>query len=250
MRMQKVNVSGKDAAEFLQRVTAGTVRKLEVGSGAAGALLTGQSRVIAQFDLLRVGEREFALFAPVGCAPALADGLEALHFSEELTVELSAEIYSFRRGESPSREGVFRISEDGSWPSAVAGFLAGRLEQGEAAAADWEFARIGAGYPWPTHDWDNNTPALEAALLPAIDRHKGCYPGQEVVELSLNVGHPVRLLLPFEGERSLVAGERVKFEKGEGQVCSVAKMGTKVRALIRLPWAAREMAPEGFQRLG
>jgi folate-binding Fe-S cluster repair protein YgfZ len=234
--LQFLEVGGPDAGEFLHRVTAGTVKGLALGQGRAGMLLNGQSRVLAQFDLLRVEQDRFLLAVPRECTEALMNGLEALHFSENLTMKLlSEEAHAVARPGSARAE-PFAASEQ-EWPSPVPGFLFTR-GKGEIPAG-FEFARVGALIPWPMKEWGAGgvTPALEAGMLPWIDRHKGCYPGQEVVELSLNVGHPVRVLASFEGRGEVEGATSVSEENGT------------LRAIARLPWAKKDQVPPGFSRL-
>ncbi|MGZ3693907.1 MAG: hypothetical protein ACXWQO_06875 [Bdellovibrionota bacterium] len=245
-----IEVEGAGAKEFLDRITAGTVRKLEVGQGSPGLLLNGQSRMIAQFDLLRKSNLLFWLVSPEECAGALAENLERLHFSEELEIRATANQVSVFAG-AGERGRVFSWTSSGDdlfWPSGATGFI---YRTGSSPfPSDWDFARIGAGIPWPILDWDANTPALEAGQLFAIDREKGCYPGQEVVELSLNVGHPVRVMIAVEGDQPLQSGEKIKLlPQGEGSICSVASRGNTTRAFLRVPWAARGSAPANFRKI-
>lgn len=245
-----VKVRGKDAQGFLDRVTAGTVRSVRVGEGAAGALLTGQAKIIAQYDLVRVQELVWWLAAPAACAGALAEGLERLHFAEDIEIELTVrEFTAASAAAGGARAGVFAAGPEG-WASAVPGY---ELRTGRAEPpAEWEFDRIGAGVPWPVVDWEAGaTSALEANMLFAIDRHKGCYPGQEVVERSLNVGHPARVLVAYEGEAELPApGSKIALvPSGEGAMCSAARRGKVVRIFVRVPWNFRGSAPAGFRAL-
>lgn len=249
--LKVIEVAGKDAAEFLNRVTAGTVKKLTVGQGAPGLLLNGQSRMIAQFDLLRT-ENSYWLVSPEECAKALADNLERLHFSEELEIRGLPESVSVVKGEGNAERGKifsWATTEAGKrWPSGAEDFY---FQQSSLPMdPEWDYARIGVGLPWPVIDWDETTPVLEAGHLYGIDREKGCYPGQEVVELSLNVGHPVRVLIAVEGESKLVSGEKIALvPQGEGKICSVAVRGNSTRALVRVPWNAREAAPANFRKI-
>jgi folate-binding protein YgfZ len=252
--MQIVEVRGRDSADFLQRVSAGGVKGVEIGAGRAGLLLNGQSRMIAQFDLLRMEKELYWLAAPEACVAALAAELERLHFSEDLAVTVTE-----RRAGAKGKEGVAR-RENGSfvfhwegsevaWPSPVPGFLFSTAVRGFPEG--WDFARIGELVPWPPADWNATTPALEAGVLPWIDRDKGCYPGQEVVERSLNVGHPARVLVAWEGVRDLHAGENVTLADPAtfGTVTSAAEQNGKVRALVRVPWGQREFLPPGWVRV-
>ena len=245
--MKAIYLKGPDAQDFLPRVTSGLVKGLAVGEGAPGALLTGQSRMIAQFDLLRLGELEFLLAAPAACSAALKAGLEKLQFAEDFLVE-EAGVLSARPSSSGKREGKFLVERGPIWPSPVPGFEYFLSEQ-ESFPEDWDFARIGALFPCP-QDWSPDAPALEAGMLFAVDRFKGCYPGQEVVERSLNVGHPARVLVAMEGKVPLTAGAKVALEEGgEGMVTSTAIRGGICRAFVRVPWAKRESVVAGCKHL-
>jgi folate-binding protein YgfZ len=246
--MRILQVTGKEAGDFLHRVTSGTVKGLATGEGAGGLLLNGQSRIRAQFDLLR-DESGYWLAVPEAGAEVLAEGLEALHFAEELEIRLTEWRVGARSAGGGKRPAKFSFREK-AWPAAVPGYHHYFTESEEPWPADYEFDRIGALVPSPL-DWTPDTPALEAGLLDWIDRYKGCYPGQEVVERSLNVGHPARVLVGFEGPAPLRAGEKVSLDGGgEGLITSVAEREGKFRALARVPWNKREAVPAGFRALG
>jgi folate-binding protein YgfZ len=234
-----IEVKGKDAGDFLHRVTAGTVKGVAVGRGRAGLLLTGQSKVIAQFDLLHTEASSYLLAAPLECAEALVTGLEALHFSEELEIRATDLKAGAERG-GAKREDEFAVT-DLVWPSPVPGFQFS-AKADRAVPPGWDFARIAALVPWPPREWASETVnALEAGMLPVIDRHKGCYPGQEIVELSLNVGHPARVLVAVEGpEDAPWVGD---------SITSSAQENGKRRMLVRLPWARKDFLAAGFSRL-
>ncbi|MGZ3740101.1 MAG: hypothetical protein ACXVB9_12055, partial [Bdellovibrionota bacterium] len=127
------------------------------------------------------------------------------------------------------------------WPSPVPGFRFSAKAPREVPPG-WDFARIGALVPWPGKEWNEGAVnALEAGMLPVIDRHKGCYPGQEIVELSLNVGHPARVLVAVEGaEDAAWVGD---------SITSSAQENGRRRMLVRLPWARKDFLAAGFSRL-
>lgn len=244
--MRALMIEGKDAADFLHRVTAGTVKGLEPGEGAGGVLLNGQSRMIAQFDLLRVGPEAFLAVSPPECFVALVNGLEGLLFAEDLKMEpVALPVGVFPVRQHGDRKSVFAF-EGGFpslvWPAAVPGYALMLGAGGPDLPDSFHFDRIGAGVPWPTTDWDDTTPALEAGVLPWIDRQKGCYPGQEVVERSINVGHPARVLQSVEGAK-------LPENLSPVRLLSYAVQAGVVRALLRAPWNQRAQAPEGFKLL-
>ncbi len=247
--MRITELKGKDSEEFLHRVTAGTVKALKDGEGRSGLLLTGQSKMIAQFELLRFAKDHFLLASPEACTSQLRAGLEALHFSESLEIIPSEKKIGIRECSGAIREEgknfpFFRSGDKFSWNSAVPGF--GFATGVEGIPPDFHFARIAQLYPW-TADWTDATPALEAACLPFIDRFKGCYPGQEVVELSLNVGHPVRVLVAVESPSEI--GETISWDGAQVPVTSRASLKGTHRALARVSWNKKDSLPAGFTRL-
>lgn len=247
--MRIVEVKGKDAAEFLHRVTAGTVRGVEPGQGRAGCLLTGRSLVVATFELLHVESGLFYLVTPEGCATALADGLEALHFSESLEIRVTDLLVGIRECSGATRPAdenftVFRTGDELSWSSSVPGYGFATGVTGEPET--WDYDRISHLVPSPK-DWTAATPALEAGLLPMIDRHKGCYPGQEVVELSLNVGHPARVLISVGSGEPFK--ERIHWSGVEASVTSAAERDGRHAALVRVPWKLKDQIPPGLTLL-
>lgn len=248
--MKLIEVKGPDAQDFLHRLTAGTVKNVGTGEGARGLLLTGQGRMRAQFDLLRIDAQRFWLAAPDACSATLFQELEAKHFSEDLVLRWREEEWGYEEGTVPSGSGgVFPLSHGvtGSlWPSPVSGYR-GALDAGPLPQR-FHFDRIGALVPWPEFDWDENSMALEAGTLPWIDRAKGCYPGQEVIEKSLNVGHPPRVLNAFEGTVAVERGAKLSFDGGgEALVTSVAEWEGVTRVLARVPWAQRAAHLPGFR---
>lgn len=228
--MRALELKGPGASEFLHRVCASQVQKLAVGQGNRGLLLNGQSKMIAQFDLLRVEVQRFLLVAPEECFAELVAELERLHFAEDFESQEILDPYCVAKGESQG-ETEFLFTD--RWPSVVPGFV---LEKGSAEIpAEFHAARIKALVPWPKKDWDSSTNALEAGVLPWIDRYKGCYPGQEVVEKSLNLGHPARVL---------IAVEMTCLEYPEGIVTSFLN-GNPNLALVRVPWKNRSLPAAG-----
>ncbi len=241
---------GSDARDFLHRVTAGTVKKLKASEGAGGLLCNGQSRMIAQFDLLCRNDEDFVLVSPEECFEELKKGLEKLHFAE--SIEMQEMGFAFLRKEAgKERSEIFSWSEEG-WPSAVPGYVyvwrESESPKEDEFPEDYEFDRILAGIPSPK-DWDKDTPALEAGMLLWIDRNKGCYPGQEVVELSLNVGKPARALVVWEGKSSVAPGKIPLEGGGEALLTSVAEKKGRWLCFARVPWKKRDLPAAGFQKI-
>jgi folate-binding protein YgfZ len=247
-------VEGKDSRDFLNRVTASRVKALKPQEGARGFLCAGNSRMIGQFDLLCRGENQFLLAAPEECFSEVCAELERLHFSESLEMKKEGVGFGLSSFEPKADErsvsaAVFswNPSED-RWPTPVAGYSF--VANGSSITESFSFARIGAGYPWPKLDWKSENTALESGMLPWVDRDKGCYPGQEVIELSLNVGHPARSLTAWEGSESIECGALSLPGGQKAEVLSVVKQGQRTRLFLRSPWKLRDEPPKaGFVKI-
>jgi folate-binding protein YgfZ len=88
-----------------------------------------------------------------------------------------------------------------------------------------EARRIAAGIPGHPNELGEHSGPLEAGGMDGITDGKGCYPGQEVIERTLSLGRPPRVLVPVElgshGEVGVLTGES---EKSTGELTSVVTL--------------------------
>ncbi len=63
----------------------------------------------------------------------------------------------------------------------------------------WEYQRITIMMPKFQKEWDFDSMPLNVGFHTWIHRNKGCYPGQEVIERTFNVGHPPLVLVQITG---------------------------------------------------
>lgn len=78
-----VEVSGKEAAEFLNNQTTNDILQIQEGQGVAAALLDRKAQVHAYFSCHRLGG-SFWLFMEKAQIPTLLERLETYHFSEDV----------------------------------------------------------------------------------------------------------------------------------------------------------------------
>ncbi len=259
-------VTGKDAADFLGRLSTADIKKMPPRTVARSAFLTGTAQVIAPADIIRLSSTEFILVTTKDVFPRLEAHLEAMHFSEDLVRASGlAEGAFFFTAEAPAQEHLpiqgaegetifFPVEENIGlfWPTGFPGLNCGICLEGGlpaqmtsgyslASPEDWESIRVAARIPVFGHDWADGARALDVGFLPRIQRTKGCYPGQEVVEKSLNLGHPAKALVvvrlnqgaigAISSPLSLTRGDRV-----QGVLTSFASSG---RGLAVVAWDAR-----------
>ncbi len=265
------SLQGKDAPEYLHRISTVEVSQMPVGGATRALILTGTSTLVAAFLLFRTSKDGFFLICEPSCASLLEKELERLHFGEAWVLKkIEAKGFeSFENFEnfeslenphpSPSSLPIpqadlfpyFSYTLEGnylSWPMPVLGwtccingedFLGGwQLREEEAF---WERLRILCQWPRHHQEWENSTPALQAGFLSWIHREKGCYPGQEVIEKSLNLGKPPKTLVQLTSDQELTPGMILK--KGDlvvGKITSaVSKELGGALALGVVKWSYR-----------
>jgi folate-binding protein YgfZ len=203
-----VEITGPDARDFLNRLTTLNFKKWDPLQTRLGAFLTGKSGVVALgfFQSVAGG---FHLVLPQDTLAAVLEHIELFHFSEKLqSVDRSAEWHLFGVWHAP-------VPVRDAWRSWADPFIDGLVWQKVAAseAADWkkrvaslpvltdvqfDWLRTRSGMPLVGKEVDTSVLVLEGGLERAVDRNKGCYPGQEVVERIFTYGQVNRKLLPVQ----------------------------------------------------
>lgn len=212
-----VEVVGADAAAFLHRLLANTVRALKPGEGNRNLLLSSRGKVLAAFDL-ELDRDSVRLSTQPGAAAGLLGALDTYLFAEKLKLVLRSEISAPLDLAGPKSraiaEGLLGTKlpvEDHAWVEIpfegqqvrattliVAGSPGVRLDGGPllaerlwsalvdggatpAGLAAEDCLRAEATWAEPGVDIDENVYPQEARLERAFSLNKGCYIGQEVV---------------------------------------------------------------------
>lgn len=249
--MRKVSVKGADAMRWLNDLVTAGVERLEEGGAARSLLLTPTGRVRAYFHVARTSAGYLLIQDP---GHAAVDGLLAPYVlssdvtMDDVTGELailslsgSAEPLpgAIPVGPSLLGRGVDLFLPAGGLPAARDALAAaGFVPVGQEAVEVWRIAhgvaRFGA-------DFGEGSLPAEAGLEAVIDLAKGCFLGQESVARVRNLGHPPRTLLHVTAPAPVRAGEDVVADGSPvGVVTSVATLGGKTFALVRVGWEARE----------
>ncbi len=212
-----IEVVGADAATFLHRLLANTVRTLKSGEGNRNLLLSSRGKVLAAFDLELESDR-VRLSTEPGATAGLLKALDTYLFAEKLRLvdrtELSAPLELAGAKAKEIAESLLNTklpAEDHAWIDVacaehtvrasrlvVAGSPGVRLDGGPLAApylwrallergatpagiAAEDCLRAEACWAQPGVDIDENIYPQEARLERAFSLTKGCYIGQEVV---------------------------------------------------------------------
>jgi len=214
----RLEVSGPEAAAFLQRLLANDVRAVPVGGGQRNLLLDAKGKVLFDFELYRVEDARFVLSVAPGRAAALRAALERYHFSEKVVFADSSAEYAPLLLVGPRSAALAQQvlgcevpDEEYRWTEAQflerpviaartrafgsrairlvlrpdqAPALWSALRAAGAAAAGIvvrDCLRVEAGVALAGEDVDETVYPQEARFEDAFSLTKGCYIGQEVV---------------------------------------------------------------------
>jgi len=239
-----VEVRGRDARDFLNRITTNAVKKMQPGDVLHNLLLGGDGRLVAETHTVCKGTEDFLLVAAAGLREALLEQLDRFLFAEQVEIrDMSDEVRS-ARVISDAVSGLINgtLLQHFVHPKADASSMAAtvwstegdtayrHLQEILGAPADeekYELVRIQLGEPAWGKDLSGTTIPLEAGLKDAIDFTKGCFPGQEIVARIENLGHPANMLVGLRIAAEQVAEGAPIFvgEKQVGRVTSVARLG-------------------------
>ena len=237
-----VRVGGADAAAFLQGQISQDVDTVAPGESAWSLVLAPQGKVVAWFRLTGLQDGGFLLDLDAGFAPALVARLERFKLRVDATFET---LHGWRmlsvRG-APQTADLDPMSLD-SVPAETRAKVAWHGFEGIdllgpevappsglvlAGDAEWEAARIRAGWPAMGRELTERTiPAEIAGLLEAsVSFTKGCYTGQELVaridSRGGNVPRPLRLL-EIDTDAGVAPGARIVVDgKAVGEITSAA----------------------------
>ncbi|NBX67976.1 MAG: hypothetical protein EBR01_03305 [Proteobacteria bacterium] len=274
-----VEVQGKDAQDYLQRMTTVQFKSLGTQSVAHGAFLNGRGGVVVLGMFRRLGPDAFQIFVLNDLKQKLMEHIEQFHFaesfavrdlSEDLTVMgcwsrdgqlasslgISAELKSLELQslETLGPEGVvWRDVRRSSlyWmivkrPLAST-FIQNCIKNGHFILGLhlYEYFRIQSGMPDPGEELSEKDIILEGNFEEAVARNKGCYPGQEVVERIFTYGQVNRKLLRVEGISD--SGELFSLpqiikqgEKEVGTVVACEKSPTNDTAAVGLMYVRKD----------
>lgn len=244
-----LRVTGADRVDWLQGLVTNDVRLAVPGVRLYAAWLTPQGRMITDLWLVAT-EAALLLDVPAGLAPALAARLDALVFSEDVTVTNVSDTVPVTefigadeaRGVSASGVSVGSavygrpsVVVYGPWLAVVDEQQLHRLHEARPSGHEvLDVLRIEAGVPAFGIDIDTETIPLEAGLESrAISFTKGCYVGQELIVrvTQRGGGRVVRHLAGLQLDRPLSPGMPLPRDVQVG--------GRSIGRLTSLAWSPR-----------
>jgi folate-binding protein YgfZ len=219
-----VRVSGRDAADYLQRMVSNDVQALPVGGSCDALLLTPKARVIAPLRVWRRDEDDYLLLTEPELGARVERELLRTRFAARVEVAPEEHTSTVVFG-----EGLDGIPCPDYGEPAVEVLDADHVA--EAVPDDeLELLRIRAKTPRYGREIDDRVLPAEAGLVERnVSFTKGCYPGQEPIARLHYRGHANRQLRVLEldtGDPPDYDAEVRLGERPVGRVTSAARDGS------------------------
>lgn len=249
---RKIAVSGGDAFDWLNSLISADIDDLAPGRSRRSLLLSPTGRVRAEFTVTLPGG-SLVLVQDPEQPRSILDLLAPYVLSSDVELEdrtNALALLAFPHREippnapgaafsSPSVLGqgvdVILLAEDHK--VLAPGFAKSYRQAGNEELEAW---RIAAGLPRVGIDVTEEDLPQESRLEDAVSFDKGCFLGQEAVAKVRNLGHPRRVLLRLEADRSLSPGDPIMANGDEvGRITSAS--GTEIGSvgLGRVKWDVR-----------
>ena len=213
-----VEVSGPDAADYLERMLSNEVETLEPAAATLALLLTPKGRIIAPLRVARTGAESFVLITDTAALVApTAAALLASRFAARCEVEVRPWSGFVALGSEPEAPraptGDYGVEAWEAWREQPA--------DGADGGSELEELRVEAGTPaWGAELDDSILPAEAGLDETHISFTKGCFPGQEPIARLRHRGHVNRRLRRLDVESAKAGDEIVWNDKAVGRVTS------------------------------
>jgi folate-binding protein YgfZ len=251
---RKVAVSGSDASQWLDDLVTADLSELAPGRARHALFLSPTGGVRAAFTVA-VTDDGFVLIQDPGQPGPIQRLLQPYVLSSDVALEDRSDqlaLLAFPgRNEAPdvlvgqvapSAPSCLGAGVDVMAPASERDVLVRELKGRFAWAGDEDVEawRIAERLPRFGVDALEGDLPQEAGLSSAVSRGKGCFPGQEAVAKVDILGHPRRVVLAFEADGPVPAGDAVMRDGSRvGSVTSSMNAEERTLLLARIEWDAR-----------
>jgi len=256
-----IEVSGKEAVQFLNGLITNDIASLEDGAQMSAAFPNVQGRLVALVRVLKTGEK-FLFETEEATREKVFQNLFRFTFAGDFFVEDLSGKYDYFSVQSSkfkvqSSDTIVFDSKSGTdffVSNESADEFLSELKTRDAieiSDALYEVLRIENGVPLYGVDMDETTVVLETGIDEAVSFTKGCYIGQEIIARIHFRGHVAKQLtgLIFENENANVnPGDEIKSleDKNAGKITSVA-FSPKLEKTIALAFVRYDFLAENTE---
>lgn len=245
----RIRVSGTDAQRYLNGQLSNDVRKLQPGQAMRACLLTIKGKLVADPYVWRDDEA-FILEAHADLQESLLARLERYIVADDVVLEPLADFspsYHLIGALKPDALTINRLGIPGCDVSELPSELP-RLSHEET-----ERVRILHAMPIWGNELDENVLPAEAGLdTLAVDFHKGCYVGQEVISRIESIGRVKRQLSVLQTRPTLPIGAELFLSETDALVGKVTSSIFEIDGLngVALAWVHRAHSELGTRLKG
>ena len=216
-------VEGPDAFRYLQGQTSNDLSQAKSNHAIPTCLLTVKGRIVSVPFVWRSGEQSFVLEVPESFREITAQRLERYLVADEveITEHRAPATWHVVGGSNPPADARFcaRLHREGSDTEIPPSPSAQRTLLSSEEAEVLRVVLGVAGEP----EWRLDVFPAEIGLdRTAVDFHKGCYLGQEVVSRLESVGQARRELVRWSGAQLLPSGTGLHLEGQSREVGHIA----------------------------
>jgi tRNA-modifying protein YgfZ len=258
-----IEVSGKEAVQFLNGLITNDVAKLEEGSQMIAAFPNAQGRLLAVVRVMRKDDK-FLFETEAATHEKVYNNLFRFTFAGDFFVEDLSENYSYfsitnyKLQITNSIEFKSRFGKDIFIPKNPAQDFKSNLKDATEISNElYETLRIEQGIPLYGVDMDETTIVPEIGLPDIISYNKGCYIGQEIIARIHFRGHIAKQLtgLILSEPEALATGLDSQLQNAElkspdgknaGKITS-ATFSPKLENQIALAYVRYDYLAEGTQ---
>ncbi len=242
-----LELSGDDAATFLQGQITQDVLSLDGTACRWGAYCTAKGRVLANFILWRdVPSATLLMIVPQDVVAAFAKRLSMFVLRAKVKIRVRDDLAVSGELGSSLADGQVQALEAG-WSMGAGAGRAWRIGAPDALPAvpelsAWAKADIALGRAWVlASTQDMFIPqTLNLDLIGGVSFTKGCYPGQEVVARSHYLGKLKRRMVRVGGANGAQPGQDVWSSTESNEPCGRVINAAGGEALIELNLSARD----------
>jgi len=253
-----IEVSGREAVQFLNGLITNDAAKLEENEQTLAAFPNAQGRLLAVVRVLRLGDK-FLFETEAETYEKILKNLQRFTFAGDFFVADLSDNFRFFRIQSSE----FRIPEtdfisfktdfgtDYFVPKEAAENFTNELKNKNAVEISdelYEILRIENGTPLYGVDMDETTIVSELGIDGLISYNKGCYIGQEIIARIHFRGHVAKQLTGLILETEAKPNDELKSADGKnaGKITSVT-FSPKLEKYIALAFVRYDYLTEGTE---
>tara|TARA_Y100000590_G_C15699301_1_gene1006237 strand:- start:1118 stop:1924 length:807 start_codon:yes stop_codon:yes gene_type:complete len=221
-----IELCGKDASDFLKRLTTAEPNNLKEKIAHPTAALNSQGKFLFFFYLQKIKTDSFLIYIEETKSQTLQQLLEwfdLYHFGEDISWNKKDDALYWIIGDDILKDQILTFLEPSFLDKKIS-ITNQKIDLPIQKRESLEIQRINKLFPRAGHEISPQWNPIEVGLSSILKSKQGCYPGQEVLEKIISRGSPAKKLIRFE--ISGLTKTPLNFDETKiGQITTVQKQG-------------------------